>query len=93
MVESFVLLSVLGGEYIDDMESLRQDKGLAVMLAYTPPASETAWQWLDKFQDEKLMVGQPLQGSFLPPESKPLVGLKEVNGRVIWTYIEAMRPG
>ncbi len=28
MVESFILLSALGGECIEDMERLRQDKGL-----------------------------------------------------------------
>jgi hypothetical protein len=93
MVESFVVLSALGGECIDDMEQLRQDKGLPVILGYTPPASETARQWLDKFHDEELMAGRPLQGSFLPPESSRLVGLKEVNRELIWAYVEAMRPG
>ncbi|MBT9132185.1 MAG: hypothetical protein DDT33_00697 [Firmicutes bacterium] len=93
MVESFVLLSAVGGECIDDMEQLRWDKGLAAMLGYTPPASETARQWLDKFHDEYLVVGRPLQGSFLPPESKPLAGLREVNRREIWAYVEAARPG
>ena len=44
MVESFVILSALGGECIDDMEQLRRDKGLPVILGYTPPASETARQ-------------------------------------------------
>ncbi len=40
MVESFVLLSVMGGECVEDMEQLRWDKGLAAMLGYTPPASD-----------------------------------------------------
>ena len=93
MVESFILLSALGGDCVDDMEKLRQDKGLAAMLGYTPPASETARQWLDKFHEEELMEGRPLQGSFLPPESNRLAGLKEVNRRQIWAYIEAVRPG
>ena len=55
MVESFVLLSALGGDCIEDMERLRQDKGLASMLGYCPPAPETARQWLDKFHNERLM--------------------------------------
>src|SRR3990172_3620365 len=75
MVESFVLLSALGGECIDDMRRLRDDEGLAGILGYQPPAPETARNWLDGFHDETLMVGQPLQGSFIPPESKPVVGL------------------
>lgn len=32
MMESFVLLSAMGGECYDDMERLRQDAGLAAML-------------------------------------------------------------
>jgi len=74
MTESFVLLSALGGECIEDMERLRQDKGLEVMLDYQIPAPETARQWLDKFHDEQLMSGQPQQGAFIPVESAPLVG-------------------
>ena len=46
MTESFVLLSALGGECIEDMERLRQDKGLEAMLGYQIPAPETARQWL-----------------------------------------------
>ena len=42
MVESFVLLSALGGDCIDDMERLREDRGLEAMLGYRPPAPETA---------------------------------------------------
>ncbi|MDP3063668.1 MAG: hypothetical protein Q8O40_10750, partial [Chloroflexota bacterium] len=74
-VESFVLLSALGGECIDDMKRLRDDAGLAAMLGYRPPAPETARQWLDRFHDEALMVEQPLQGSFIPLESKPQAAL------------------
>jgi len=96
MVECFVLLSALGGECIDDIERLRQDQGLSVMLGYTPPAPETARQWLDRFHDEELMVGQSAaggQGSFLPPESSALAGLKEVDRQVIGCYVEAVHPG
>lgn len=93
MVESFVLLSALGGECIDDMKRLRDDAGLAGILGYRPPAPETARQWLDGFHDETLMVGQPLQGSFIPPESKPVVGLKELNRRTIWAYVQNLKPG
>lgn len=92
MLECFALLSAMGGECYDDMEQLRGDAGLAAMLGYTPPAAETARQWLDKFHDESLMVGRPLQGSFLPPESKYLSGLEEVNRKVIRSYVEAVLP-
>src|SRR4030042_3108017 len=74
-VESFVLLSALGGDCIDDMERLRQDKGLEVMLGYQPPAPEPARRWLDKFHDDSLMQTRPLQGSFIPEEYTGLAGL------------------
>jgi len=93
MAESFVLLSALGGECVEDMERLRQDKGLEAMLGYRIPAPETARQWLDKFHDEELMSGQLQQGAFIPVESPPLSGLREPNRQVIWSYIDKMKPG
>jgi hypothetical protein len=93
MTESFILLSALGGECVEDMEKLRQDKGLEALLGYQIPAAETARQWLDKFHDEGLMFGQPQQGTFIPVESALLAGLREPNRQVIWSYIEKMKPG
>jgi hypothetical protein len=92
MVESFVLLSALGGECLEDMERLRQDRGLATLLGYSPPAPETARQWLDRFHEEGLMGQRPSQGSFLPPESAGLTGLREVNRRVVAAYVGAVQP-
>ncbi len=92
-VESFVLLSALGGENNEDMQHLRDDAGLAAILGYKPPAPETARQWLDGFHDESLLVYRPLQGSFIPPESRALNGLKELMRREIWAYINNLKPG
>jgi len=92
MVESFVLLSALGGECIDDMKRLRQDDGLAAMLGYRPPAPETSRQWLDGFHDPALMAAPSLQGSFIPSESGPVAGLKELSRRVIQAYVQNLKP-
>jgi len=92
MVESFVLLSALGGDCIEDMQHLRDDAGLTEMLGYRAPAPETARQWLDKFHDDSLMLA-PLQGSFILPESKSLLALNEIKRRTITTYVEAVHPG
>ncbi|MFC1937695.1 hypothetical protein ACFLWY_03980 [Chloroflexota bacterium] len=73
-MESFALLSALGGDCIEDMQCLRDDDGLSGILGYWPPAPETARQWLDKFHDESLMVS-PLQGCFIPSEPRLLAGL------------------
>jgi hypothetical protein len=87
MVESFVLLSALGGENLEDVQHLRDDIGLADIVGYTLPAPETARQWLDSFHDETLILNKPLQGGFIPPESRPLTGLKEVDRQTIWAYV------
>ena len=42
MLESFALLSALWGVCIEDMERLREDRGLAAVLGYHPPAPERA---------------------------------------------------
>jgi hypothetical protein len=92
MVESFVLLSALGGDCLEDMERLRQDEGLEVMLGYRPPAPETARQWLDKFHSDSLTEEAPWQRSFIPAESSMLAGLKEPNRQVIWAYVHQVKP-
>ncbi len=91
-IESFVLLNALGGDCIDDMQHLRDDNGLSGILGYRVPTPETARQWLDRFHDESVMGMRPLQGSFIPPESKSLAALKEVKRRTVWAYVEAVHP-
>lgn len=92
-IESFILLSTLGGECIDDMKRIRDDEGLTGMLGYRPPAPETARQWLDSFHDEALLSDKPLQGSFIPAESSGLAGLREMNKQIIQAYANNLKPG
>lgn len=93
MVESFVLLSALGGECLDDFTNLRRDLGLAAITGYSPPAAATARQWLDRFHDETLLAGRPQQGSFIPPESAALAGLRVVLRRSVAAFVSAVQPG
>lgn len=93
MVEAFVILSALGGECIDDFTHLRRDEGLATMLGYTLPAAPTARQWLDRFHEEALLAERPLQGSFIPPESRWLAALAAVRDHCVRTYVSAVQPG
>lgn len=93
MLESFVLLSTLGGDCLEDMGRLRQDEALVQMLGHNIPAAETARQWLDRFHDEGLMEGKPEQGCFLPTESRPLVGLWEVNNHIVRAYVQNVKVG
>lgn len=90
-VEAFVVFSALGGECIDDFANLSADQGLAAILGYQLPPASTARQWLDKFHDEKLLEGRPLQGSFIPQESPRLAALRSVVERTVHAYVAAVR--
>ena len=92
LVESFVLLSALGGECIDDIQRLRLDRGLEAMVGYELPAASTARGWLDQFHDQSLIAERPLQGSFIPQESARLTGLQEVVRQSVRAYVVAMKP-
>ena len=93
MVEAFVVLSALGGECLDDFTQLRQDEGLATLLGYALPAAATARQWLDRFHEEALLAERPVQGSFIPPESRWLAGLRAVVEFSVRSYVSGIQPG
>ena len=94
MVESFVLLSALGGECVDDLDSLRRDRGLSAIVGYDLPAASTGRQWLERsFHEESLLAQRPLQGSFIPEESAGLLGLGVVRDHSVRAYVTAAKPG
>lgn len=90
MVETFVLLSALGGDCLDDLDHLRRDMGLAALTGYTLPAASTARQWLDRFHEPELLDGRPAQGAFMPLESTGLAGLRQVLVTAIRAFVAAV---
>ena len=92
MVESLVLLSALGGECPDDLQTLRQDRGLEAMLGYELPAPSTVRAWLELYHDDEAMDGRPSQGSFIPQEWSRLAGLGEVMRESVRAYVAVMEP-
>lgn len=93
MVESLVVLSALGGECPDDLQKLRQDQGLAVMVGYELPAPPTVRGWLELCHDDEALLERPKQGSFIPQESTRLAGLREVVRQSVRAYVAAVKPG
>jgi len=92
MVEAFVLLSALGGECPDDLQKLRQDQGLEVMVGYEFPAPSTARGWLEFCHDDEALAERPAQGSFIPRESTRLTALREPVRQSIRAYVAAAKP-
>jgi hypothetical protein len=93
MVESFVLLSALGGECVEDFQTLRADLGLEAMVGYALPAPSTARSFLDRFHDEVAVSQRPAQGSFIPRESPGLEGLRELVRASVRAYVSAVSVG
>mgnify|MGYP001792025984 CR=1 FL=1 len=92
-VESFVLLSALGGECLEDFERLREDRGLEAMVGHEFPAPSTARSFLDRFHDEGALAERPVQGSFIPREPAGLEGLAELVRQSLRAYVSALSPG
>jgi hypothetical protein len=100
MVESVVVHSMLGGECMDDMQVLREDRGLAAILGYEMPAPSTLRSWLEQYHDEDAprpavrgrLAGRPKQGSFIPQESPRLAGLAAVTAQSVRSYVAAVGP-
>jgi hypothetical protein len=84
LVESFVILNAAGGECVDDFKRLREDPGLAEMIGHELPSPSAALQFLYGFhEEEKIAEAQqqrlPGQVAYIPAETRPLVGLGQVN--------------
>jgi hypothetical protein len=92
-VESLVLLSAIGGECLDDLEKLRADQGLEVMVGYEFPAPSTARAWLELCHDDEALAERPKQGSFIPRESPRLAGLGETVHQSVRAYVAVAKPG
>jgi len=92
-VESFVLLSALGGECLEDFERVREDKGLEAMVGHEFPAPSTARSFLERFHDEEALAERPVQGSFIPRESAGLEGLAELVRQTLRAYVSAVKVG
>jgi len=90
-VESVIALMAAGGDCLEDIERLRSDGGLKLLLGEMPSAEAVRF-FLYGFHDEKLLKGKPEQGAFIAPETEPLAGLWEVNREVVLKASRSEQP-
>ena len=82
MVESLLALWACGGEPCEDLDRLRADDGLSLLLGHGLPAAQTARDFLAAFDEPDL----PLLGggkSAVREESRGLRGLAAANAAVV----------
>lgn len=93
MVESFLLMLVGGGECLDDFTRMGEDTGLPHLLGYKVPSPDAARRFLYEFHDEAIMAKRPLDTkAWIPPESRPLQGLGQVNRDLIHRVVDILPP-
>jgi hypothetical protein len=90
-VESVIALIAAGGDCLEDIERLRSDAGLKLLVGEMPSAEAVRF-FLYGFHDEKLLGDRPEEGAFIARESEPLAGLWEVNREVVLKASRGEKP-
>ena len=74
MIESIVLLQVLGGECPEDIQLIAGDACLERGLGYAPPKPTAVREFLERFHDKELercvRPGRRRRVSFSPPAGR-----------------------
>jgi len=81
-VQSVIAMMAAGGDCLEDIERLRSDAGLKLLLGEMPSAEAVRF-FLYGFHNERLLEGRPEEGAFIAEETEPLRGLWEVNREVV----------
>jgi hypothetical protein len=90
MVESLLALWAAGGERAEDLDQLRQDGALALLLGHALPAAQTARDFLAQFHEDDVPLLQAGRAS-VPGESLALHGLAKANAELVLD-LQARKP-
>jgi len=83
LAESLIALWAAGGERCEDLNRLREDRGLAELLGHGLPAANTMRDFLEGFHEEDLPLWRAGEKAVVPAESEALQGLGEANRQVL----------
>lgn len=86
-----IALIAAGGDCLDDMELVRSDAGLNLLLGEMPSAEAVRF-FLYAFHDEELLKQRPLEGAYIAEETKPFKGLWEVNREIVLKASRGEKP-
>ena len=91
-VQAIVLLLAAGGERVEEVRVLREDKALSRLLERPFPSPDALLDFLGAFHDENEMARRPATGAFIPGESAALAGLGRVNAELVRRAVAPHRP-
>ena len=83
-LEAIVTLIAAGGDRMEDIRILSQDKGIEKLLGEPFPSPDALLDFLGTFHDPQCFTERPpRKKAWVPPESKGLRGLEAVNRQLI----------
>jgi hypothetical protein len=83
-LESLVTLLAAGGDRVEDIRVLSEDKGLERLLGRALPSPDALLDFLGDFHDAACLDGRPPEKkAYVPPESEALRGLEAVNRALV----------
>jgi hypothetical protein len=83
-LEALVTLLAAGGDRLEDIRVLAEDKGLERLLGGRLPSPDTLLDFLDDFHDPACWADRPPEKkAYVPPESEALRGLDAVNRALV----------
>lgn len=83
MAESLFALWSSGGERCEDLDAMRADGALGVLIGHSFPAPQTARDFLEGFDEALPPLWQGELGASVPAESERLQGLFAANRRLV----------
>jgi len=83
-LEALLLLIAAGGDRLEDIRILREDRGLVRLLDRELPSPDALLDFLTAFDDPTVWEQRPAdEKSWVPPETAPLAALFEVNRELV----------
>jgi hypothetical protein len=83
-LEALATLIAAGGDRIEDIRILGDDKGLCRLLGGALPSPDSLLDFLRQFHDEELLEQKPKEAlAFVPGENAALLGLEKINRALV----------
>ena len=83
-LEALVMLIAAGGDRVEDIRILGEDKGLERLLGGALPSPDALLDFLVQFHDPASWAGRPPEKkAFVPPEPASLLGLEAINRTLV----------
>jgi len=93
LLTAFVLLFAAGGDCMDDIRPLREDKALGRLLGHGLPSPDVLRRTLERFHDEEALAKRSASGAWIAPETERLGALGRLHAVLAEAYAAHAKVG